>query len=218
IMSVRKREWVTRKGEQKEAWIVQYLDRDGIDRIKTFARKKDADAHQVRVKAEVKAGVHTAPSKSITVLGAAQNWLKFVEGEGRERATLAQYRQHVYKHINPRLGHDRLSALTTPRINSFRDDLLSDISRPLARKVLVSLKSILREAQRRGDVAQNVAAGVSIGIDKRTKRKLKAGVDIPTPEEVKRLIDAASGKWRTLVITVVFSGLRASELRGLRWE
>jgi len=39
-----------------------------------------------------------------------------------------------------------------------------------------------RESQRRGDVAQNVALGVSIGMDRRTKRKLKAGIDIPTPK------------------------------------
>jgi integrase len=107
---------------------------------------------------------------------------------------------------------------TTPRINSFRDQLLADMSRALARKVLVSLKSILREAQRRGDVAQNVAAGVTIGIDKRGKRKLKVGVDIPTPAEVKMLIDAAEGRRRALLVTAVFTGLRASELRGLRWE
>lgn len=216
-MSVRKRTWTTRKGEQREAWIAHYL-KNGDQHIKTFERKKDAEAYEIKARAEVGAGVHTAPSKSITVLQAAENWLKHVQREGRERATVAQYRQHVYKHINPRLGHDRLSALTTPRINSFRDNLLGDMSRPLARKVLVSLKSILKEAQRRGDVAQNVAAGVSIGVDKRAKRKLKAGVDIPTPDEVKRLIDAASDNWRPLLVTVVFTGLRASELRGLRWE
>jgi integrase len=115
-------------------------------------------------------------------------------------------------------ANHKLSTLTTPRVNVFRDALLAGVSRPLARKVLVSLKSLLREAQRRGDVAQNVALGVSIGIDKRTKRKLKVGVDIPTPDEIKRLIDAATGKWRALLITVVFTGLRSSELRGLRWE
>jgi integrase len=157
-------------------------------------------------------------AKSITVAEAAENWLTHVEREGRERSTLAFYRQHVKYHILPRLGRERLSALTTPRINSFRDDLLAAISRPLARKVLVSLKSLLREAQRRGDVAQNVATGVTITMDKRSKRKLKVGVDIPTPDEVKRLIDAAAGKMRALIITAVFSGLRSSELRGLCWE
>ena len=83
---------------------------------------------------------------------------------------------------------------------------------------MVSLKSLLREAQRRGDVAQNVALGVSIKMDKRHKRKLEVGVDLPMPQEIKQLIDAATGKWRAFLITVVFTGLRASELRGLRWE
>jgi integrase len=217
-MSVRKRVWTTRGGEIKEAWIVDYVDGQGDRHIQTFERKKDADAYRDTVARDVRDGVHTAPSKSITVADAAENWLIHIEREGRERSTWTQYRQHVTKHINPRLGNSKLAALTTPRINSFRDELLADISRPLARKVLVSLKSLLREAQRRGDVAQNVSLSVSIGIDKRAKRKLKVGTDIPTPDEIKRLIDAATGKWRPLIVTVVFTGLRASELRGLRWE
>jgi len=217
-MSVRKRKWTTASGEAREAWIVDYVDQQGDRHIETFARKKDADDYHKQVGHEVIQGVHTAPSKSITVAEAADNWLTHVEREGRERATLAFYRQHVQYHILPRLGRERLSALTTPRLNSFRNELLAAISRPLARKVLVSLKSLLREAQRRGDVAQNVAAGITITMDKRTKRKLKAGIDIPTPHEIKRLIEAATGKMRVLVITAVFSGLRSSELRGLRWE
>ena len=218
MASIRKREWTTRTGEQKEAWVVDYVDQHGKRRPKTFSTKKDAEAWKVNALHEVQQGIHTAASASITVAEAAENWLRHVEREGRERATLAQYRQHVCKHINPRLGGHKLAVLTTPRVNIFRDELLADVSRPLARKVLVSLKSLLRESQRRGDVAQNVALGVSIGIDKRTKRKLKARVDILTPDEIKRLIVAAIGKWRALLITVIFSGLRASELRGLRWE
>jgi integrase len=216
-MSIRKREWTTRRGEQREAWIVDYTDQAGDRHIKTFDKKKDADAYLTTVSYQVKEGVHTAPSKSITVLEAAENWLKHVERERRERSTLAQYRQHVYKHLKP-LHHAKLAALTTPRINTFRDELLAVVSRPLARKVLVSLKSLLREAQRRGDVAQNVALSVGIKMDKRDKRKLKAGVDFPFTEEVKPLFDVATGKNRALLVTVVYTGLRASELRGLRWE
>ena len=215
-MSVRKREWTTRAGEQREAWIVDY-SASGSRHIETFDRKKDADAFHDKVRNEVREGIHTARSKSITVLEAAENWLKHVEREGRERSTLDHYRQHVTLHLKP-LHHYKLASLTTPRLNSFRDDLLGTVSRPLARKVLVSLKMLLREAQRRGDVAQNVGLGVSIKMDKRDKRKLKAGQDFPTPNEVKRLIDATTGRWRALLVTVVFTGLRASELRGLRWE
>jgi integrase len=219
-MSVRKRVWTTRLGEPREAWVVDYFDQAGERHIATFARKKDADEHHAKVRVDVKAGMHTAHSKSITVAQAGQNWITYVEREGRERATVQGYRQHVDLHINPRLGRLRLSSLTMPRISAFRDDLLaSGISRATASKVLTSLKSLLKDAQRRGNVAQNVARDVSIGLDKRGKRRLKVGVDIPTPDEIKRLLDAAKDRRIfPLLATAALTGLRASELRGLRWE
>ena len=218
-MSIRKRKWTTTKGEKKEAWIVDYVDQDGDRHIRTFEKKRDADAYHATVNVDVRQGVHSAPSKSITLARAAEEWLSQVAREGRERSTMAQYGQHAHRHIIPRIGDLKLAHLTTVRISAFRDDLLADMSRPLAKKVLTSLKSILREAQRRGNVAQNVALGVSVGLDKRgTKRKLRAGVDLPTPDEVKALIGKAGGKFRPLIVTAVFAGLRASELRGLRWE
>jgi integrase len=216
-MSVRKQIWRTAKGERKEAWIVDYLDRDGDRHIETFARKKDADQRHDAVRVNVREGVHTAISKSITVAQAAEDWIEGVQLEGRERTTIDQYRQHIDLHITPRIGRDKLASLTTPQINSFRDDLLAHLSRPLARKILTSLKSILSDAQRRGNVAQNVSLPVSIGPDKRGKRKLTVGVDIPTPEEIKRILAAASGRRRPFLITAVFAGLRSSELRGLKW-
>ena len=217
-MSVRKRKWTTRSGEAKEAWIVDYFDQQGARHIHTFARKKDADEYHDKVKVDVRQGIHTAARKSITVAQAADDWIAYVELEGRERATVQGYREHVELHIKPRIGREKLAKLTTPRINKFRDDLLADKSRPLAKKVLTSLKSLLRDAQRRGNVAQNVARDVSIGIDMRGKGKLKVGVDIPTVDEVRRILAAASGRLRPLLITAAFTGLRASELRGLRWD
>jgi integrase len=221
-MSVRKRKWTTRSGEAKEAWIVDYAQ-DGQRHIETFKRKKDADVYGQQVGVDIRAGTHTPVSKSITVAKAADNWIDYIKGEGRERSTQAQYRQHA-KHINARLGNVKLANLTTPRINTFRDELLkgSDklppMSRPMARKVLTSLKSILRDAQRRGSVAQNVALSVKIGVSKRDKRTLKIGVDIPTRDEIKLIIHTASGRLKVLLLTAVFTGLRASELRGLRWQ
>ena len=121
-------------------------------------------------------GVHTPQSKTITVAEAAEDWIAFVKLEGRERSTLVQYRQHADHHIKPRIGREKLAKLTTPRINAFRDDLLANMSRAMAKKVLTSLKSLLRDAKRRGNVAQNVALDVSISADKRAKKKLKVGI------------------------------------------
>src|SRR5262245_16828154 len=217
-MSVRKRKWKTAKGIVCEAWVVDYVDQHRKRHIETFNRKKDADERHDKVGVDVRQGIHTSLSKSLTVAEAAEDWIKYVTLENRERSTIEQYRSHVDHHINPNLGREKLAKLTTPRIQAFRDDLLTRLSRAHAKKILTSLKSLLRDARRRGNVAQNVALDVSISADKRTKRKLKVGVDIPTPDEIKDIIHAATGRARPFLITAVFAGLRSSELRGLRWD
>jgi integrase len=217
IMSVRKRIWRTSKGCRKEAWVVDYVDQFGGRHIETFERKKDADDFRASVNVDVRQGVHTPQSKSITVAEAAADWIAYVKLEGREHSTVGQYRQHVDLHIDPRIGREKLANLTTPLINKFRDELLTDLSRAMAKKVLASLKSLLRDAKRRGNVAQNVALDVKIGTDKRDKRKVEAGIDFPTLDEIKQIIGAAAGMERPLLLTAIFTGLRSSELRGLRW-
>jgi integrase len=213
-MSVRKREWTTRKGEQREAFIVHYLDQDGDPHIETFQLERDAKLRAAEIKVAVKKGKHTAPSKSVTVAEAADKWIRGVAADGRERSTVDQYRQHAVHHIGPRIGKVKLANLTPARVGDFRDDLLAGLSRPLAKKVLTSLKGLLRAAG-----YAHVADGVSIAADSRNKRKLETGRDIPTPAEVKRLIDAAKDDARVLalLLTAALTGLRASELRGLRW-
>lgn len=216
-MSVRKRKWTTRKGEAKEAWVVDYVDKDGDRHIETFRRKKDADEYEATVKVDVRAGIHTAASKSITVAQAATDWINVIEGvRAREPSTVDQYRQHA-RHINNLIGSKKLSSLTAPGIHTFLDDLLATMSRAMARKVLRSLKSVLSIAQERGNVAQNVALNVKIGVNKRDQRKLEVGVDIPTPDEIRLILDKASGRLHALLMTAALTGLRASELRGLRW-
>jgi integrase len=213
-VSIRKRTWATSKGEAREAWIVDYTDQDGDRHIETFERRKDADKRHADVKVDIGKGVHTAPSKSLTVAEAAERWIKRVEADGRERTTVRQYRQHADLHIVPRLGPIKLAHLTPARIETFRDGLLEKLSRALARKVLTSLKSLLKNAGH-----SHAAAGVSIKRNKRKERKLEIGRDIPEPKEIKRLVEAAATAHdRALLLTVALTGLRASELRGLRWS
>ena len=185
-----------------------------VDRhIETFERKKDADAYHATVKVDVRKGMHTAPSKSITVAEAADIWIKRVEADGRERSTVDQYKHHV-RHIVPKLGRYKLASLSAKGVESFRDDLLVKLSRPTARKVLTSLKSLLK-----ANKYAHVAADVKIGPDKRRKHKLEDGTRPSSPAEVKRMVDAAKDtKARALLLTVALTGLRASELRGLRWS
>ena len=45
-------------------------------------------------------------------------------------------------------------------------------------------------------VAQNVALSVKIGINKREHTRLKIGVDIPTVEEIRKMVQVLDGRLR----------------------
>ena len=89
-MSVRRRIWRGPSGESKEAWVVDYVDQHGERHIKTFAKKRDAEAHHAIVGVAVRTGTHTADGKSVTVAKAAELWLESCEAAGLERATMAR--------------------------------------------------------------------------------------------------------------------------------
>jgi integrase len=224
-MSVRKRSWKTKAGDVKESWIVDYVDQHGNRHIKTFARKKDANAHHAGVTVDVRAGIHTADSRSITIAEAGRLWIESGEAAKLERTTLEQYQQHLDLHIVPEIGTVKLAQLTAPMVRVLEDRLRADRSPAMVRKIRGSLGAILADAQERGLVAQNVVQslrgrrrrGKERHADKRQKGRLKVGVDIPTPEEVRTIITHLEGRWRPMLLTAVFTGLRASELRGLRW-
>jgi integrase len=217
-MSVRKRTWTTATGEEREAWLVDYRDQNGYRAARTFDKKGEAVDFWATVKVDVGRGDHVVPAKSETIEQVAKRWINRVEGAGREPTTVRQYRQHIDLHIVPRIGQLKVASLTETRLEAFRDSLLTGdkkLSRALARKVLVSVKSILRTAKR-----GHIAANVKIDRDKR-QRKLEAGTDIPTPAEISRLLKAAERfdlRRRALLATVIFTGLRSSELLGLRWS
>ena len=67
-------------------------------------------------------------------------------------------------------------------------------------------------------MAQNAAREVGVRTNGWHTRRAGVGVDIPTKAEVRALLDSAPPRWRPLIVTATFTGLRASELRGLRWE
>lgn len=208
-------------------WLAEYRDGAGERRFKQFKKRKEADDFLLTVRGEVRAGIHVAESQSTTVGYAADEWLKTIDAAGRERSTYDQYKQHVDLHIKPFLGETLLSKLSVPAVREFEDKLREEGRSPaMVRKVLVSLGSALADAQERGLVARNVVRERSRSkrkasdtrAAKRAKGKLKVGVDIPSPAEIKAIVRGAEGRWRPLLLVAIFAGLRASELRGLRWH
>ena len=224
-MSVRRRTWTNADGSRGEAWVCNYTDTGGIRRLRTFDRKKEAEEFAGAVGVDVRHGIHVPDSQSISVAKAARLWL---EGAANlERTTRWGYETHVNLHIVPLIGAVKLSQLTVPMVRGFEDKLAADRSPAMVRKVLTSLGGILADAQERGLVAQNVVRGLRThrrrgrrGKDASQRRgsKLKVGDNIPALNEMRAIIAHLPGRWRPLLLTAIFTGLRASELRGLRWS
>ena len=107
----------------------------------------------------------------------------------------------------------RLARISATRLEKARDDLLLTHSRATARKVVVSLRAILKQAK----AVHLSTADLAVKGSNRHRKRLEVGVDIPAPAEVKAVVDAATGEALALLCLAAFSALRASELRGLRW-
>lgn len=218
MTAIRKRSWTNRHGEPRQAWLVDYRDGTGKRRSKQFARKKDADAWSTQAAYQVTQGTHTPDSISITFKKAAEQWVERGRREGLEPTTIAAYDQHVRLHLNPLCGELKLSQLTTPMIEGYRDKLVDKLSRPMAIRVLRSMTSIIAEAQRRGQVAQNVAQAVKVKRMARERPKVRS----PSKKALRAILEAAQAaddrQAGPLVMLAIFGGLRASELRGLSWR
>jgi integrase len=226
MATVRKRVRTAANGEEKIAWVADYFDQHRRRHLKTFPTRKAAAAWLVETQGEVARGVHTPERQSINVYEAAQLWLQRGRTEDLEKGTMRGYQAVVRLHIAPNdgpgIGAVKLAQLSTPMLEAWRDRLLAKVSRRLARKILGTMKSILSEAQRRGLVAQNAALPVKVDTKKRELKKLEVGHDIPGKPEIQRLLIACAEpvfvRHRPLLVTAIFTGMRASELRGVPWS
>ena len=223
MASIRKRTWSTAKGE-RSAWVVAYLH-NGKQHIRTFPTKKAAIEWRAEMTVEVGKGIHTPASTSITVVQAGERWIEQAESDGLEAATVALYRGQLRHHIVPLIGETRLTELNTASIADFRSRLIREgRSQALTNKLVTALGAIIGQAMAQGLAARNpVRDAAQHGarrqrLAKRHEKRLEVGVDIPSKDELRAILGAANGRWRPLIVTVIFTGLRASEIRGLAWD
>lgn len=195
-------------------WQASYVDGAGKRRAKLFDRKSDGEAWLVDVRHDVSRGLHTPGSVSPTVKVAASLWIKRCKEKGLEHSTVKGYEEHVDLHIVPLIGATKLSEITVPAVNAFADQLRdAGRSGDMIARVIQSLGAIFREARRRGLSSTAPTVGLDLDLPDRDDPRPV----IPTKAELQAIVAGAAGRWRPVILVAIFCGLRASELRGLRW-
>ncbi|RUV08160.1 site-specific integrase [Mesorhizobium sp. M1A.F.Ca.IN.020.03.2.1] len=214
-MSVRQR-----KGTDK--WCHDYFDGNGKRHQMLYRTKKEAKEAEAKIRMELKGNTHVPDIDSITVKEAGGLWMEACAD--LERSTRDQYQGHLDNHIYPNIGKTKLNKIGVPFVYDFLRKLREQgLSEPMVRAVRVSLGALLSNAQKQGKVIFNAVKEMGRDSkpkrDSRHKKRLKVGVDIPTTEEVKRIIEAAeAGRPRVFLRVAALTGMRASELRGLIWD
>src|SRR5262249_12470764 len=101
------------------------------------------------------------------------------------------------------------------RIEPGGESAKNNLSRESIDKTRDVLSSILGSAVKYGYLVSNPAAGLQVPPEKRGKRRHKPFI---RPEEFVALVVLISEPYATMVYVAVYTGLRISELIGLRWN
>ena len=212
---------------RKDSWTVQiHLGRDpdtGKIRYHSEAvkgTKAQAERRLTELLREKDTGTFTKPSK-LTVGEYLEQWFRdYVATHVRQR-TQEGYRGNLDRYILPRIGNVPLEKLTPRHVEEMEAELLRDggsrtrgrgLSPTTVLQVHRILSNALEHAVKLGMVARNVAKAV----DPPRVAKYEAHT-LDQDQSLRFLEQIESPLYGTLILVALQTGLRRSEILGLRW-
>jgi len=200
-----------------EAWV--FSKRDDKKIRKTFPTEAAAKAWRADALNALNRGRLRAP-KPTTLNEAARDFMAGARdgaipkrGGGRYKpATLRGYDRNLRDRILPVFGSTRLGDLTRADVQDLADQFTAEgMAASTVQNILDPLRAIYRRAVRRDQVAIDPTESLELRrADGRRDR-------IAPPAEAAALIAALPDFERALWATAMYAGLRAGELRALRW-
>jgi integrase len=140
---------------------------------------------------------------------------KVAAGERHPR-TLEAHRYQLDRHMLPALGGRRIASLTVDDVAALLDALRrKGCSAKTSASALATLQSVMRFARRCGWI---VADPVELLEHDERPRPQRRRQRVLGRAEIERLLAACAPRDRLMVATVLYTGLRISELLGLVWD
>ena len=233
----------TRNGKQYVYWQARYTEGfdpgtgKQIQRSITGKTQKEVAQKLKQITLDIDNGVYQSPNK-LTV----GDWLDIWTGEymgDKKYLTVKNYKAVVENHIKPALGAVKLMKLTAPAIQKFYNDLLDHgqliptrdeqgkilkkngkpiyEAAPMGAKTVRNIHGVLTKAL---TVAVNVGYLRMNPADRVTLPRVeKKELQPLTDEQVKAFLrEAELDPLGSLLIVILFTGLRESEAIGLTWD
>jgi integrase len=164
-------------------------------------------------------------NQGLQTIGSATRFAEYVNGTYRPvvlpllaSTTKASYEGTLRKYLIPAFGDTPLRDMSTLNLQQYFSDLgASALSGSTVLKIKEVLSSVLTSAVGYELLAKNPMLGVRILRNKVVNQKKKKKPHL-TPGEFEQLANLVEEPYSTMTYVAVHSGLRVSELVGLKWE
>jgi integrase len=189
-----------------------YFTPDGKRRYVSTKKKSDAERTLRQAMTDADRGL-IFKAGTLTIEEYLDRWLTdCVRGTVR-RSTFTQYESVVRRHIVPALGRLKLKSLTPAHVRAlYREKLDSGLAPRTVQYIHVTLRKAFKQAVMDGLIPRNVTESV------KAPQAHKKEVRPLNPAQIKALLLAAQGdRLEALYVLAIHTGLRRSEILGLRW-
>jgi integrase len=228
-VSIRKRTW----GDGNEAWVVDLLVK-GKRLRKQFETKREAKAYEADVERQLSAGTYRAILYKRTLESILEEYTEHLakrhkNGQSMSRLHMNITLGHILNYvIGGRefrrrgvmtkflhgIGHLRLEDITPKDVAEFIENVIdSGLSAKAAKEVRNALMVMLEYARLQLYIGSNPARGLIMRGRINSKK-----VTAPSKALVRKLIEYSSGRNNLALMIAAFTGIRAGELRAIRWQ
>jgi integrase len=197
----------TRRHGQGSQWRVRWYDLRRRPKAKSFATKRDAEAWQAKIEQELRGGTYTDRALGRAEFGlVAAEWLTV--RTDIERSSVRTYEWALTVHILPAWSDIPVDAIRRHEVGVWLAKLGGRLSPASVTGVYRVLSMVLKWAVETGRIAANPAARLPL-----PRATTKDHVFL-SHGEVADLAKVA-GMYRTLVLTLAYTGLRFGEASAL---
>lgn len=195
---------------------VKYRDPNGGQRTATFKRLAEARKFQAETTSSIRRGNFIDPGRSKTTFGEwAEKYLDQKLNIGRR--TRDRYQESLKNHLLPAFHGTPLGSITPDDVQEWVVALAQNEYAPGKTYAAETIRShyalfaaIMKKAVARGLIGRSPCVDIELPRIIRDERRFL------TASEVATLADAMPERYKTLVITGAYLGLRWQELAGLR--